>query len=144
MEEGNMFRCGHCEKNVPGRKQFDVWRLPPYLVLNLKRYGTRLTTKGLHTLKSEERVHFPLVGLDLSAFNSAAKAEFGDGPESKACSIYDCVAVVQQHGQMKGGHCALRAPPPIPYTRAPILQILSAPSPPPPSQTPRTSTPPRA
>ncbi len=110
MEEGNFFTCSQCAKSVPVRKKHDVWRLPKYLVLNLKRYGTRLTKKGLHTQKSTERVAFPLVGLDLSEFNGAARAEFGDGPETTARSIYDCVAAVQQHGQMKGGHCAFSAP----------------------------------
>ena len=108
MDESNMFMCGTCKVNVSGRKKMDVWRLPEYLVLNLKRYGTRLTKGGLRALKAEELVSFPLMGLDLSEFHSSAVEELGvepGDPALKARSLYDCVGVVQQHGQMKEGHC---------------------------------------
>jgi hypothetical protein len=146
MEESNMFRCSKCEKSVPVRKKHDVWRLPPYLILNLKRYGTKLTKKGLMSQKSEERVDFPLVGLDLSEFNESARQEFGDDVEEvKARSLYDCVGVVQQHGQMKGGHCAFapHLPPPQHSACAMGNKCSSYPrplSPPHPLQTPPTST----
>lgn len=73
---------------------------------------------------------FPLTDLDLSEFHTglreraAALAAGAAGVSAEALSsTYNCVAIVNHVGQLKGGHCAcLRAPstpPPPPFARAP-------------------------
>ena len=89
---------------------------------------------------------FPLTDLDLSEFHTglreraAALAAGAAGVSAEALSsTYNCVAIVNHVGQLKGGHCAcLRAPstpPPPPFARAPRHNPpptpLSAQTPPP-------------
>ncbi|CAI5730610.1 unnamed protein product [Peronospora destructor] len=51
--------CGHCKTLRPATKKMDLWRLPPLLVIHLKRFCfTQVSRRKLHHL-----VDFPLRGL---------------------------------------------------------------------------------
>jgi len=96
LDSSNSFSCSSCEKSVSAEKRLELWDLPEFLVINLKRYSTKmLTTGGILSQKSEKKVSFPLRGLDMTPF----LRDGGGG----AC-IYDCLAVVNQIGNIKGGH----------------------------------------
>lgn len=56
--------CGRCRALRPATKKMDLWRLPPILVIQLKRFCyTQVSRRKLHHL-----VDFPLRGLDLEAY----------------------------------------------------------------------------
>ena len=62
---------------------------------------------------------FPLMGLDLAEFNTGARerAAAGGGGGAAASSLYNCIAIVNHVGQLKGGHCAWMPPLPPPPSR---------------------------
>lgn len=56
--------CGRCKTLRPATKTMDLWRLPPVLVIQLKRFCyTQTSRRKLHHL-----VDFPSTGLTLEAF----------------------------------------------------------------------------
>ncbi|OWZ18753.1 Ubiquitin-specific protease [Phytophthora megakarya] len=56
--------CGHCKTLRPATKKMDLWRLPPLLVIHLKRFCfTQVSRRKLHHL-----VDFPLRGLHFGDF----------------------------------------------------------------------------
>ncbi|KAG6617425.1 Ubiquitin-specific protease [Phytophthora cinnamomi] len=56
--------CGHCKTLRPATKKMDLWRLPPLLVIHLKRFCfTQVSRRKLHHL-----VDFPLKGLQFDDF----------------------------------------------------------------------------
>ncbi|EEY56572.1 ubiquitin-specific protease, putative [Phytophthora infestans T30-4] len=56
--------CGHCKTLRPATKKMDLWRLPPLLVIHLKRFCfTQVSRRKLHHL-----VDFPLRGLQFGDF----------------------------------------------------------------------------
>ncbi|TYZ59898.1 hypothetical protein PybrP1_009211 [[Pythium] brassicae (nom. inval.)] len=56
--------CGRCRTHRPATKTMDLWRLPPLLVIQLKRFCyTQVSRRKLH-----HHVDFPLRGLQLEAF----------------------------------------------------------------------------
>ncbi|ETI47255.1 hypothetical protein L915_08326 [Phytophthora nicotianae] len=56
--------CGHCKTLHPATKKMDLWRLPPLLVIHLKRFCfTQVSRRKLHHL-----VDFPLRGLQFGDF----------------------------------------------------------------------------
>lgn len=56
--------CGRCKTHRPATKTMDLWRLPPLLVIQLKRFCfTQVSRRKLH-----HHVDFPLRGLQLEDF----------------------------------------------------------------------------
>ncbi|KAL8019705.1 putative peptidase C19, ubiquitin-specific peptidase, DUSP domain, EF-hand domain pair [Plasmopara halstedii] len=56
--------CGRCKTLRPATKKMDIWRLPPLLVIHLKRFCfTQVSRRKLHHL-----VDFPLRGLQFGDF----------------------------------------------------------------------------
>jgi len=76
---------------VQATKKFDLWKLPPILVIHLKRfsYRNRYRRDKLDTL-----VKFPLEGLNLSEY-TLSEAEL---------PCYDLFAVSNHFGALGGGH----------------------------------------
>jgi hypothetical protein len=62
LEKDNAYKCPKCKKPVPARKQFTVYRTPPVLYIQLKRF----TWSGA---KIHKNVKYPL-DLDLSPFTT--------------------------------------------------------------------------
>eukprot|EP01090_Pellita_catalonica_P018229 TRINITY_DN5808_c0_g1_i2.p1 TRINITY_DN5808_c0_g1~~TRINITY_DN5808_c0_g1_i2.p1 ORF type:complete len:626 (+),score=118.10 TRINITY_DN5808_c0_g1_i2:278-1879(+) len=84
------WRCGKCKKNGKAKKQINLWRVPPVLILHLKRFQyTHLFRDKLTTL-----VSFPIEKLDLAPCMSVA-----DGPVH-----YDLCAVSHHMGTLNAGH----------------------------------------
>jgi len=75
--------CNKCKEHRLANKKFDLWKVPPILVIHLKRfsYRSRHNRDKLDTL-----VDFPLNGLDLTNF---VKGPHEPGQEP----IYDLFAV---------------------------------------------------
>lgn len=63
--------CGRCRALRPATKKMDLWRLPPLLVIQLKRFCyTQVSRRKLHHL-----VDFPLTGLNLQAYLAKKREE---------------------------------------------------------------------
>eukprot|EP01122_Echinamoeba_exundans_P009149 TRINITY_DN316_c0_g1_i2.p1 TRINITY_DN316_c0_g1~~TRINITY_DN316_c0_g1_i2.p1 ORF type:complete len:508 (-),score=71.62 TRINITY_DN316_c0_g1_i2:117-1640(-) len=62
LEKENAYKCPKCKKPVPARKQFTVYRTPPVLYIQLKRF----TWSGA---KIHKNVKYPL-DLDISPFTT--------------------------------------------------------------------------
>ncbi|CAN0291470.1 unnamed protein product, partial [Laminaria digitata] len=58
LEGDNAWYCSTCKKHQPATKKLDLWKVPPVLIVHLKRFGGGA--------KISLPVNFPLVGLDLS------------------------------------------------------------------------------
>jgi ubiquitin C-terminal hydrolase len=68
----NMWKCPRCEHHVRAVKKLSVWRLPPLLIIHLKRFSyNRYGVKR----KVNSLVDFPMDGLDLSDFVSPHSGE---------------------------------------------------------------------
>ncbi|GMT15316.1 hypothetical protein PFISCL1PPCAC_6613, partial [Pristionchus fissidentatus] len=90
--------CNRCKDHVEATKRLELYRLPPVLIIQLKRF---VYTASIHTMhrrsKDERRVIYPLEGLDLSSF-------LADGAPSALPPIYDLTGVVCHSGSSYFGH----------------------------------------
>ncbi|CAI5709763.1 unnamed protein product [Peronospora effusa] len=65
--------CGHCKTLRPATKKMDLWRLPPLLVIHLKRFCfTQVSRRKLQHL-----VDFPLRGLQFGEFVARKREPHG-------------------------------------------------------------------
>lgn len=94
LEETDMWYCDRCKEHVPAWKQIGLYRLPPILIVHLKRFQFSATTH--RRSKIETPIDFPLVGLDLR--EEAKHWNLGEEP------IYDCYALTNHFGGLGGGH----------------------------------------
>eukprot|EP00742_Colponemidia_sp_Colp-10_P006379 GILJ01006836.1.p1 GENE.GILJ01006836.1~~GILJ01006836.1.p1 ORF type:complete len:675 (+),score=67.35 GILJ01006836.1:65-2089(+) len=91
LTSNDRYFCERCKKHSKASKCFSLSKLPPVLVLHLKRFRT----VGAYSRKKiDRRITFPLEGLDVSSFCG--------GPSSTP--MYDLLAVVQHMGGVDGGH----------------------------------------
>ena len=93
LEESEMWYCSKCQKHVRAWKQFHLYRLPPILIVHLKRFHYSSVTHRRDKITAF--VDFPLKGLDLSDLVSHWK----DGEKP----MYDCYAVSNHFGGLGGG-----------------------------------------
>ncbi|EQC33236.1 hypothetical protein SDRG_09219 [Saprolegnia diclina VS20] len=104
--------CGRCKALSPSTKKMDLWRLPPLLVIQLKRFQYTSSSKK----KLRQLVHFPLRGLDLADFlvkktltPGLEHWQFLGGKlatqhEARPNSVYDLYAVINHMGALGAGH----------------------------------------
>ena len=84
--------CGKCKDFRQATKKFDLWKVPPVLVIHLKRFSYR---NKYWREKLETHVNYAIRGLDLSPHLIAT-------PEQPP--VYDLYAVSNHYGSMGGGH----------------------------------------
>ncbi|KAJ8601262.1 hypothetical protein CTAYLR_003279 [Chrysophaeum taylorii] len=92
LDGDNAWSCAACRQRVRASKRLELWKLPPLLVIHLKRFD--FDTRG-RAAKVETYVDFPLVDLDLSAYCQSPQRDI---------PLYDCFAVINHHGHAGGGH----------------------------------------
>lgn len=86
----------------------NIWRLPPVMIIHLKRFQFTQHSKR----KLRDFVHFPLEGLDLSGVLSKSKTEskLSDSGSSDDDQVrytrplYDLFGVIHHQGALAGGH----------------------------------------
>jgi ubiquitin C-terminal hydrolase len=85
--------CGKCAAHVRATKMLTLWKLPPLLIIHLKRFSYG----SLHSMrqKLQHQVDCPLDSVDLAPFVLG-----GDG----AAGVYRLVAVINHVGGIGGGH----------------------------------------
>ncbi|CAL1537349.1 unnamed protein product, partial [Lymnaea stagnalis] len=64
LDEEELYYCSKCKKHCLAAKKLDIWRLPPILIINLKRFQY---LNG-RWVKSHKIVNFPLRGFDPTAY----------------------------------------------------------------------------
>ncbi|CAG9325471.1 unnamed protein product [Blepharisma stoltei] len=90
LEKENAWYCPICKVHVQATKQLEVYKVPPVLIIHLKRFKTH----GFYREKLGAAVAFPENGLDIS--------EFVIGPDRPP--LYDLFAVSNHFGSLGGGH----------------------------------------
>ena len=89
-EEVKDIQCENCKKKTIFKKSYQIERLPPYLVLVLKRFKyTKMYTKKIESL-----ITFPIKELDLRQFYC----------NTKNFPLYDLYSVVNHTGTLSVGH----------------------------------------
>lgn len=104
LDEDNKWYCSKCKEHVQATKQLEIFKVPPILIINLKRFKQSkqsarymgMFTGGGAGSKIDIDVDFPLDGLDMSKYVTTNT----DGKSY----IYDCYAVSNHYGNMGFGH----------------------------------------
>ena len=93
LDELNEWYCSKCKEHRRGYKQLELFRLPRYLILQLKRFKDQ--GGFFFNMKNSTRVKFPLENLNLNKYLV--------GPKNMDY-IYDLISVSQHYGLSFGGH----------------------------------------
>lgn len=91
LDEDSPWFCPVCRRNQQATKSLSVWKFPEVLIICLKRF----VFHDFVSIKVEDKVSYPLEGLDLSSFTS--------GPFTGEL-IYDLQACVCHFGGVSAGH----------------------------------------
>uniref|UniRef100_A0A670JS51 Ubiquitin carboxyl-terminal hydrolase n=1 Tax=Podarcis muralis TaxID=64176 RepID=A0A670JS51_PODMU len=91
LTDNNRFHCSHCKTRRDSLKKLEIWKLPPVLLVHLKRFSY----DGRWKQKLQSSVDFPLENLDLS--------QYVIGPKSNL-KRYNLFAVSNHYGGLDGGH----------------------------------------
>jgi len=92
LEGDEKWFCRHCEKKVDARKKIDLWKLPPVLVLHLKRF--EFDQRSCQFRKLGNHLRMPEV-VDLLEYTSSPQREG---------ARYEVVAVANHMGPFGSGH----------------------------------------
>lgn len=86
LDGEDKWKCPRCKANQTAKKKIDIWKLPPILIVHLKRFEFTKSRAG----KIKDLVEFPLTNLDIKPYVSRMQK---DHPS------YDLFAVmVSPHG----------------------------------------------
>ena len=95
LSEQDYWYCSKCKAHQPSTKKFDLWSLPPVLVIHLKRFSYSRSYRD----KIDTQVEFPLTELDLSSYLLNKNVN--------KTTKYNLVAVSNHYGSLGGGHCKI-------------------------------------
>lgn len=113
LEKSEAWNCPRCKTLRKATKQLTISRLPPVLLIHLKRFSF----KGPFTDKLETLVDFPLKDLDLTNYvpmpmppnadHRPSPASPNDDPRTPLPPYkYDLYAVTNHYGNLTSGHCS--------------------------------------
>ena len=91
----NMWYCNSCKKHRLARKQIRLFKLPIYLIIQLKKFKNNKGIFSASNEKKEAYIKYPINNLDLS--------DYIEDKEIKK-EKYDLYAVIQHHGEINNGH----------------------------------------
>ncbi|MCJ8733015.1 hypothetical protein PDJAM_G00217970 [Pangasius djambal] len=91
LTDNNKVFCPHCKAQREFTKKLEIWKVPPILLVHLKRFWY----EGRWKQKLQTSVDFPLENLDLS--------QYVIGPKSNL-KRYNLYAVSNHYGGLDGGH----------------------------------------
>jgi len=104
-------KCPHCQALRRATKKLSLSRLPPVLLIQLKRFSVN----GPFTDKLETSIDYPVRGLDLTSYvpsllpDTALECDLprDDSRRQEPPFIYDLYAVTNHFGTLSTGHCKL-------------------------------------
>uniref|UniRef100_F7CQD2 Ubiquitin carboxyl-terminal hydrolase 8 n=1 Tax=Ornithorhynchus anatinus TaxID=9258 RepID=F7CQD2_ORNAN len=91
LTDNNRFYCSHCKTRRDSLKKIEIWKLPPVLLVHLKRFSY----EGRWKQKLQTSVDFPLESLDLSQYVIGSKSSL---------KRYNLFSVSNHYGGLDGGH----------------------------------------
>ncbi|KAI4894329.1 hypothetical protein NFI96_025119 [Prochilodus magdalenae] len=91
LTDNNKVFCPHCKGHREFTKKLEIWKVPPILLVHLKRFWY----EGRWKQKLQTSVDFPLENLDLSQYVIGPKASL---------KRYNLYAVSNHYGGLDGGH----------------------------------------
>ena len=98
--------CPRCKVPRRASKTLTIARLPPVLLIQLKRFTTQ---NGVFWDKSETPVIYPVSGLDLTRYvprrQLSGKEEVDDPRTQLGPFKYDLYGVSNHMGTLSSGHC---------------------------------------
>ncbi|KAL4264076.1 Ubiquitin-specific protease doa4 [Pleurotus pulmonarius] len=110
MEKDDAWDCPRCKTKRKATKQLSLARLPPILLIHLKRFETR----GRFSDKIDTFVEYPLKALDLTNFmppplpTGADKGQVSIDPSDPRTQLppyrYDLYGVTNHYGNLSSGH----------------------------------------
>lgn len=100
LEKDNAWFCSKCKGHKEALKKMEIYKVPPVLIIHLKRFKTSKTSSiGSYYWSSGKKINvqidFPVEGLDLSDYVLG---------EDREHAIYDLYAVSNHYGSLSGGH----------------------------------------
>ncbi|GAA6022375.1 hypothetical protein JCM11491_003240 [Sporobolomyces phaffii] len=100
LDKDDAWHCPRCKKNRKATKKLSLSKLPPILVIHLKRFSFH----GPFSDKIETQVHYPLTGLDLTPFIPPPLMDQKHGKTSSGSFQYDLFGVTNHYGNLSSGH----------------------------------------
>lgn len=100
LDGENKWYWNKCQDHVKARKKMDLYKLPPILIIHLKRFLKNDNEYSFFrnaSRKITELVEFPLTSLDMSEY-------LLNEEEKKKDWIYDLFGVSNHMGKLHGGH----------------------------------------
>lgn len=96
FEKGDEWRCNQCHKKVQAIKTLtiDTTKLPPVMVIQLKRFAYDKKTKQMNKISTP--ITFPLT-IDASTFIESTNV-------TDQTHVYDLFGIIVQNGSLSGGH----------------------------------------
>ncbi|XP_031584712.1 ubiquitin carboxyl-terminal hydrolase 8 [Oreochromis aureus] len=91
LTDNNKVFCRHCKAHRDSTKKLEIWKVPPILLVHLKRFSY----EGRWKQKLQTSVDFPLDNLDL--------AQYVIGPK-QSLKRYNLYGVSNHYGGLDGGH----------------------------------------
>ncbi|XP_023264540.1 ubiquitin carboxyl-terminal hydrolase 8 [Seriola lalandi dorsalis] len=91
LTDNNKVFCRHCKAHRDSTKKLEIWKVPPILLVHLKRFSY----EGRWKQKLQTSVDFPLDSLDL--------AQYVIGPK-QSLKRYSLYGVSNHYGGLDGGH----------------------------------------
>ncbi|XP_036399789.1 ubiquitin carboxyl-terminal hydrolase 8 isoform X1 [Megalops cyprinoides] len=91
LTDNNKVFCRHCKTHRDSTKKLEIWKVPPILLVHLKRFSY----EGRWKQKLQTSVDFPLENLDLS--------QYVIGPKHNL-KRYNLFGVSNHYGGLDGGH----------------------------------------
>ncbi|XP_033841814.1 ubiquitin carboxyl-terminal hydrolase 8 [Periophthalmus magnuspinnatus] len=91
LTDNNKVFCRHCKAHRDSTKKLEIWKVPPILLVHLKRFSY----EGRWKQKLQTSVDFPLDCLDLS--------QYVIGPK-QSLKKYNVYGVSNHYGGLDGGH----------------------------------------
>ncbi|XP_017466689.1 PREDICTED: ubiquitin carboxyl-terminal hydrolase 8 isoform X1 [Rhagoletis zephyria] len=92
------WNCPNCQKKRDAVKKLDISKLPPVLVIHLKRFYADSDAVGNSYKKKQNYLRFPLENLDMTPY--IAKSE----SRSVTPKTYQLYGVSNHYGSMESGH----------------------------------------
>jgi ubiquitin carboxyl-terminal hydrolase 8 len=92
LSGNEQWRCNRCKQRVNARKKIDIWKLPPVLIIHLKRF--EFDTRSCRFRKIQAELKSPLT-IDLSNWVQG---------EQKETLVYEMQCVANHSGAFGSGH----------------------------------------